>query len=350
MRKTRITLSPRLRVGRRTVGQPRARAGRPAVRAGRRPANRPVAAVLLTAALAASAACGSESAGSDDTGGTGGKDGTTFTRALAAVPASLAGESIMFRDVGRARPLVESGNRMYAALDTYGIPELGQYAALDPKKDMGFDLKQVKTSLTVSQTPTSFLTGTFDPDAVSSALAKHGYHASKDDTGTHLTKSGSPTVDVTGTVRSERTSDDSPKLPLTPPKKSVLDDAAYRAAADCLGDTYEATLYGKGAGKNKDVVLLAIGGRLSGGKASTETLCAVTASKDAADATAKALREKETAAGKRYAGSEVTVGDGDTPVVSMTWKNKNASGSRPGDSDRTLELPSLLLKLFGTSG
>lgn len=306
-----------------------------------------MAALLLTGVLAASAACGSESADSDDSGGT---DDTTFAQALAAVPASLAGESIMYRDVSRARPLVESGDRMYAALSTYGIPELGQYTALDPKKDMGFDLEQVKTSLTVSQTPTSFLTGTFDPDAVSSALAKHGYHATKDDTGTHLTKSGSPRVDVNGTVRSERASDDSPELPLTPPKKSVLDDAAYRAVSDCLGDTYEATLYGKNAGKNKDVVLLAIGGRLSGGKAATETLCAVTASKDAADATAQTLRDKETAAGRRYAGAKVDVADGDTPVVSMTWKNKNASGLRPGDSDRTLELPSLLLKLFGATG
>ncbi len=296
-------------------------------------------AVLLTA--------GAVSCGSDSHDG--GKDGsnTAFGRALAAVPASLATESVMFRDVPTNRRLVAKNRKLYSGLSGYGIPELGLYAAVSLKDDYGFDEKHVDTSLIVGNTPTSVLTGTFDPDAISHVMTtKHkGYQAAKDDAGVHLKMAGAPTVDVSRSVRIERGSS-APAVPLTPPAKSVAHDPAYRAVADCLGDTYEATLFGKHAGSNKDVVLLGVGGRVGAKDSSAETLCAVTASRAAADATAKALRDKETAPGRTYAGAKVTVGDGDLPVVSMTWQNKPVSGLHPGDSDKSLELANLLLKLF----
>jgi hypothetical protein len=311
----------------------------------RRTPARTLGALLLGGVLAAGAAgCGTESGGSGGDGAKGGTD-TALARALAAVPAPLADRSMTFRNVTTARRLVAADRELYGGLAGYGIPELGQYAG-DPKKDWGFDETRVKTSLLVSQTPTSYLTGTFDPDAISGAMTRHGYRVTKDDAGVHLRKPGMPLVDASTTVRVERNSEDSPVLPLTPPEVSVADDAAYRAVTGCLGDTYEATVYGKHAGRNKDVVLLGIGGRAGAGNSSSETLCAVTASKGAAEATAKALREKMTATGKPYAGSDVTVGDGDHPVVSMTWKNKAGSGLRPGDSDMTLRLPRLLLRFF----
>jgi hypothetical protein len=297
--------------------------------------------LLLTSAVLASGAvaCGSDSgddAGSADTG---------LTRALATIPASAADQSVLFRDVPTVRKLLAADNKLYANLDGYAIPELTQYRGGSLKGDYGFEETDVTTSLLVGNSPTSFLVGTFKPDAVGQAMKGHGYTSSKDDAGTHLTKPDSPTVDVSETVRVERTSSDAPALPLTPPEESVAGDAAYAAMTKCLGDVYEASLYGKNAGQNKEVVLFGSGAKVDAQNKSTETVCIVTASQDAAENTAKALRDaQENGPAKNYAGIEVAVGD--APVVSMTWENSKESGRRPGDLDKSWELARVALKLF----
>lgn len=294
--------------------------------------------LLATSAVLASGAvaCGADS-GDADTG---------LTRALAKIPASFAGQSVMFRDVPRIRTLLSADKKLYAGLAGYSIPELTQYRGGSLKEDYGYEETDVTTSLLVGNSPTSLLVGTFKPDAVSEAMKSHGYASSEDAAGTHLTKPESPAVDVSETVRVERTSPEAPALPLTTPDESVTSDAAYAAMTTCLGDVYEASIYGRNAGQNKDVVLFGSGAALDDQNKSTETLCIVTASPGAAEATARALRDaQENGPGKNYAGLEVTISDGDAPVVSMTWENSTESGRRPGDVDKFGELPRVALKL-----
>ncbi|MEU8954284.1 hypothetical protein AB0C93_08270 [Streptomyces sp. NPDC048518] len=292
-------------------------------------------ALLLASVLSVGTAGCSLPGGSDDGG-----DGTGLERALDAVPASAADQGMMYRDVRTARRLVAKDPKLYRGLDGFGILEVVQhgYTGGSVRADWGFDAKDVKTSVTVGNS--SLLTGEFDTDSVGRAMKKQGYRATRTEHGTRYEKgSGDGTFEVSDTARAAKRSDIA--LGLATPDTSLRDDEAYTAVADCLGDVYEASFYAKR--EDADVVLLAIGGRLGkDGTSSSETLCARTASRKAADATAARLREK-TAPGQRYAGSKVTVGEGDTPMVTMTWKNSTESGLRPSDNDRTSELPRVLV-------
>lgn len=296
-------------------------------------------------ALAGALLLGTTGCGSGD-----GPDGgdTDFDRALAAAPAAASDESVTFQKVGLTRKLVareSRGHSAYTALANLGVPELGTYTG-DPLRDWGFDQDDVQTSLNLGSQATR-LTGTFDTDAVSDAMTKRGYRSSEANSAVRLTKQGEATVDVTDSVRTSNAVDSKHRLPLRPPEKSLADDEEYRAVSDCLGDVYEATVYGRRMSRNPDVSLLGIGGRYDAGKhSSAETLCALSPSRKAAEATAEVLREGFAAPGKQYAGSKVTIGEGDTPIVSMTWKNSTKSGMGAGQFNQTLTLPSALLKIF----
>ncbi|WP_069885193.1 hypothetical protein [Streptomyces luteocolor] len=295
--------------------------------------SRPFTAVLLAGALSAGATSCSLP-GDDGAGG-----GTGLERALGAVPASAADQAVTYRDVRTVRRLVAEDPGLYRGLDGFGILEVAQsgYTGGSVRADWGFGAKDVRSSVLVGDS--SLLTGEFDTDAVARAMRKQGYKASDTDGGTRYRKRGESGVyDVSESARVARRSHVA--LPLTAPDDSLRDVKAYAAVADCLGDVYEATYYAER--QDADTVLFAIGGRLGkDGRSSSETLCARAASKKAAATTAAKLREK-TAPGERYAGSEVTVGEGDTPMITMTWKNRPESGLRPADNDRTSELPGLL--------
>ncbi|MFE0171430.1 hypothetical protein ACFWZ2_03870 [Streptomyces sp. NPDC059002] len=297
---------------------------------------RPFLAVLLTGVLGVSAA-GCSLPGGDDGGG---EDGTGLERALDAIPASASDQAVTYRDVRTLRRLVAAEPSLYRGLDGYGIVEVIQrgYTGGSVRKNWGFDEKDVRTSVLVGDS--TLLTGRFDTDAVARAMKKQGYKATDTDGGTRYKKPGEPgTYDISDATRATNRADAT--LGLTAPGTSLRDDKAYAAVAECLGDVYEASYYAER--EDADVPLLAIGGRLGkDGTSSSETLCARTASKKAAAATAAALRKK-TAPGARYEGSKVHIGDGDTPLVTMTWKNRPDSGLRPGDNDKTAELPGLLI-------
>ncbi|MCQ4211553.1 hypothetical protein [Streptomyces longispororuber] len=287
---------------------------------------------------------GAVSCGAGDDSENGG--GRGLTAALSAVPPSAAGQVVTYTDVTAARRLVGTGRKVYRSLNGYGIIELTgrPYTAVRMRPSYGFDEKDVATSLLLSNGYGQRLTGDFDVAAVRAAMTKRGYRATDDDGAVRLRKKGQADVDVSGSARTTKLTDDAVPLPLDPPDRSLTDDAAYRKAVDCLGDdVYRASLYGKRAAYRKQgVTLLGIGSRAKTAAAPTETLCVVTPSEAAAEKVAGKLRGK-TAAGERFAGSKVTVGDGGTPVVSMTWKNSTKSGMRPGDQDRTGELARLLL-------
>ncbi|MEV1023886.1 hypothetical protein [Streptomyces sp. NPDC050264] len=283
--------------------------------------------------------------GTQDDGGRAGDD-TGLTSALSGVPASAAEQPMTYRDVPTARRLLAADKTLYQGLDGYGVWELtGRPGSVASVKDSyGFEAGDVRTALQLGSGQAQRLTGTFDVSAARDAMEKDGYRASDSaDDGVRLRKQGQATFDVSGTARVTKWLDDGPTLPLDPPDESVADDAAYQAVVGCLGDdVYEATLYGKRSEFRKQgVTLLGIGGRADG-SASTEKLCALTTSKKSAEKIAGKLRTK-TAPDERFAGSKVTIGDGDAPVVSMSWKNSTKSGLRPGDQDRTTELPKLLL-------
>ncbi|MFI6881178.1 hypothetical protein ACIBL6_47810 [Streptomyces sp. NPDC050400] len=287
---------------------------------------------------------GAVSCGSGDDGENG--DGRGLTSALSGVPASADEQAVTYTDVTATRRLVATGKKVYRQLNGYGIQELAQhpYTAKALKPTYGFDEKDVRTSLLLSNGYGQRLTGDFDVDAVRDAMKKRGYRATDDDGSVRLRKQGQADVDVSGSARTTKAVDDAITLPLDPPDRSVADDDAYGAVVGCLGDdVYRATLYGKRPGYRKQgVTLLGIGSRAKDSASPTETLCVRTTSEAAAEKVAGKLRGK-TAAGERFAGAEVKVGDGDTPMVSMMWKNSTKSGMGPGDQDRTGELPRLLL-------
>ncbi|THC42358.1 hypothetical protein [Streptomyces sp. A1499] len=304
--------------------------------------SRPLLAVLLTGTLGAGAA------GCSLPGGDGGADGTGLERALDTVPASAADQAVTYRDVRKVRRLVAEDPSLYRGLDGFGILEVAQsgYTGKDVGADWGFDEKDVTASVQVGED--SLLTGDFDTSAVGRAMNRQGFGATGIDGGTRFEKRGEDVAyEVSGSVRVADRSQSG--LGVSAPAKSLRDDAAYAAVADCLGDVYEATYYAKR--DDADAELFAIGGRLAkdggtrkGGTStengtSTEKLCVRAASPEAADRVAETLRTK-TGPDARYASSKVRVTE--DGMVTMAWRNQPRSGLRPADNDRTGELPNLL--------
>ncbi|MEV0125284.1 hypothetical protein AB0I16_27730 [Streptomyces sp. NPDC050703] len=292
---------------------------------------RPLLAVLLTGTLGVGAA------GCSLPGGEGADDGTGLERALDAVPASAADRAVTYRDVPTVRRLVAEDPALYRSLDGFGILEVAQsgYTGRGVEADWGFDEKDVTASVQVGDS--SLLTGDFDTAAMGRALKKQGYAEAGTEGGTRYTKRGGDiTYEVSGSRRVANRAHAT--LKLSEPDDSLRDDAAYAAVADCLGDVYEATYYARR--KDGDAELFAIGGRPpKKGRAPSEKLCVRAASPEAADAIVRQLRPK-TRQGERYASSEVRVTEDN--MVTMAWRNRPKSGLRPGDNDKTGELPNLL--------
>ena len=111
--------------------------------------------------------------------------------------------------------------------------------------------------------------------------------------------------------------------------------------ADCLDDVYTADIYGKRAKSLKDgYVMFGIAATADSDGQSRERLCALTTSADSAQRIARKLRAAAQE-DKDFAGAKVTTGSGDTPMVTMEWKNH--AGLRPRAQNKTLQIPSLLL-------
>ncbi|MEU9606629.1 hypothetical protein [Streptomyces sp. NPDC048057] len=305
---------------------------------------RTVTATVLAAALAVTtAACGDDSG--DGPGGTSGgeKADIGLSTALGGVPLDQAGETLTYWNVPEARRLVEQDRKLYEPLAGFGISEVVEagYKGEAAREAVGFDETTVDTSVLVGSDATR-LTGRFDVAAVTGAMKERGWTETKVD-GAPLLSAEGARVTVSADVRSSSGKDEGPLLPLSAPKDSVATDPAHRAAVDCLGDdAYLATFYGKDRPRQlPGLTLFAIGARAAEDGTSKERLCAVTQSADAASAVADALRPK-TAAGERFAGARVDVGEGAAPVVRMEWANTAEVGLRPGDQNRTGQLPQLL--------
>lgn len=293
---------------------------------------------LITCGALAVGAVGCFSSGDGDSGD-GGAKGTGLEEALAAAPVSAADEAILYVDVSTTRDLAAKDKKQFSGLWGYGIPELSGHAA-DPLKEWGFDEKDVETSIVVGNY-NARMTGEFDTDALTKAFEEKGYGASDVDGGTRFMKPGDDsTFQVSNSIRVGIHDKDGTGLGLGEPEKSLAGDRVYAAVADCLGDVYYASFYGKV--ERKGIILLAIGARLAADGTSTETICTVNSSEKAAQSTAIKLRGK-TKDGEPYVGSKVTIRDGKTPTVSMTWKNSSEGRRRPGDNNKTLDLPGLLL-------
>ncbi|AZQ37798.1 hypothetical protein EJ357_33650 [Streptomyces cyaneochromogenes] len=303
----------------------------------RSPVRPSFAALAFLGALTAGVV-GCSPSGDGDNGDGGGKE-TGLEEALAAVPDSAADVAILYVDAATTRDLVARDKKQFSGLWGYGIPELSGHAA-DPRKEWGFDESDVATSIVVGSY-NARMTGEFDTAALTKALEKKGYGPSDVDGGTRFTKSGDDsTFQFSDSIRVSVHDKDGAGLGLDDPEKSLAGDRAYAAVADCLGDVYYASFYGEV--EREGVVLLALGARLGADGTSTETICTVNASEKAARSTAAKLRGKAKD-GETYAGSKVMIGGGQTPTVSMTWKNSSEGRLRPGDNNKTLDLPGLLL-------
>ncbi|MER8236499.1 hypothetical protein [Streptomyces sp. NPDC094049] len=303
----------------------------------RRGAGRAVSAAAVVAALVVTAACGADSdAGKADIG---------LSAALGGIPQERGGQTLTYWNVPEVLRLTQRDGQLYAALSGFGIPEVSQarYEEEPARDALGFDESMVDTSVQVGS-DAARLTGRFDVSAVTGAMKGRGWTETESDGAPLLTQDGAR-VSVSSSVRSSVASQNTALLPLTGAKASVAADPAYRAAAGCIGeDAYHATFYGKNRqGQLSGLTLFAIGARAGDDGTSTERLCAVTRSAEAARAVAVALRP-ETAAGERFAGARVEIGGGSAPVVTMQWTN-SASGLRPGSQNQTAELPRLLAPL-----
>ncbi|MEU3691331.1 hypothetical protein [Streptomyces narbonensis] len=299
---------------------------------------RGIAATALVGALGAgAAACGDDSA--DSSGGS----PTGLTAVLGTVPEADAGAVLTYTDVTAIRRLVTQDKKLYGGLSTYGIPEVAQarYESRPLKETHGFDERDVTTALQIGSDRWR-LTGGFDVGAVTDGMKKLGYTESTTDGGALLKGSNGGRVAVSASVRSVSLSPDTPPPALAAPKESVADDPAYQAVARCVGDaTYVTTFFGKSSERRTpDITLYAIGATAKADGTSRERLCALTVSADGARRTADKLRAA-TASGERFAGATVDAGSGATPVVTMEWAN--GPRTLPGDQNRTMQLPKLLM-------
>ncbi|MEV7283146.1 hypothetical protein AB0O01_01035 [Streptomyces sp. NPDC093252] len=304
----------------------------------RRRAGRAVSAAVVSAVLVAvTAACGGDS---EDTAPAGG-----LTAALGGIPQDRGGQPLVYTDVPEVRRLTERDPELYAVLSGFGIPELAQadYAGEPARAALGFDETVVDSSVQIGADAVR-LTGRFDVDAVTGAMKERGWTETESKGAPLLTQDGTR-ITVSPSVRSLAHTRDAALPPLTDPETSIASDTAFRAVADCLGDdTYHATLYGKDReGHLPGLTLFGIGARAGDDGTSTERLCAVTRSAEAARTVADALRPA-TAAGERFAGVRIEVGEGAAPVVTMEWDNSVAE-LRPGSQNQTGQLPQLLITL-----
>ncbi|WP_155057343.1 hypothetical protein [Streptomyces blattellae] len=261
--------------------------------------------------------------------------------ALASVPQSSAEETISYLDVPASRRLLARDKELYGNLYGLGIRELTLESS-DPIGDKyGFTEEDVDTAVVIGA-DAQRLTGDFDVNTITQAMQKNGYAKGSIDGGA-LLKDSKGQVAISGTVRSSSYTDAAPP-PLTPPSKSLADDPDYRAIADCLGDdVYAADFYGKRAESLKDgYVMFGFAATADNAGRSRERLCALTTSADSAQRIAGKLRTTAQE-DKDFAGAEVTTGSGDTPMVTMEWKNH--AGLPPGAQNETYQIPSLLMNL-----
>ncbi|MFE2557035.1 hypothetical protein ACFXGT_13565 [Streptomyces sp. NPDC059352] len=306
---------------------------------GRRPLRGAVATVLVGVLGVGAAACGGDTG--DAAGGAARPVG--LTAALKAAPEADAGAPLTYWDVTAARRLVKQDKALYGGLQGYGIPEVTQagYESRPLKETHGFDENDVDTALQIGSDRWR-LTGRFDVNAVTGGMKKLGFTEGTTDGGVLLRHPQGGQVAVSATVRSFSASPDVAPPPLAAPADSVADDPAHEAVARCIGDgTYLATFYGKG-GENRtpDVTLYAIGAHAEPDGSSRERLCALTVSAEGARRTADELRATTTGGG-RFAGATVDAGSGATPMVTMEWAN--GPDARPGDQNRTMQLPKLFM-------
>ncbi|MEU9335595.1 hypothetical protein AB0D49_20825 [Streptomyces sp. NPDC048290] len=300
------------------------------------------AAAVAVVTLLGTAACGGDEDAADAEPVRG------LSGALAGIPQDRAENVFTYWDVSQLRPLIKGDQELYGpALSSLGIAELEDIRyeeELTAREVFGFDETQVETAVHIDG-DSARLTGRFDVSAVTDAMKKNGWTESKTDGGA-LFASGESKVAVSSTVRSRTFVKDVVPPPLAAPEKSLLADPAYRAVADCVGDgTYFAFFHIKNYDTHlPGLTLFAVGGHAADDGTSRERLCALTESPEGARTVADALRT-ETAAGERYAGASVEVGDGPTPMVTMEWANSMASGLKPGGHAQTQQLSNVLSPL-----
>lgn len=222
---------------------------------------------------------------------------------------------IQYLDVRTARRLMaEDDSGMYKGCRYYYVEDFFRFKHPSSDDDgiefkptlqetYGYDEKSLDTVVAANY-GSNYLTGRFDGAAIR-ASGSHGLG-----------------LDLIG--------DDELYFGLRPPSKgkTLADDPEYVTVADCLGDVYQAAfdLPRKG---NIVYSLTAVGGRVGSDGKPESKLCSLTRSHKDADKLVKVLSAL-TGDGGPYRGARISVGEGDTPMVTMTWKNTGDAGLRPG--------------------
>ncbi len=274
-------------------------------------------ALFCVVLVAASAGC----SGSDDGAGGAVLDGLERVRYTGEPPAAVT-----VVDAERAGELLAEDERRFAFVDGLGTPLLSDFAV--PEHRYGLEEKNADLAVTVGTGAYyGFWTGEFDEGAVTADLADDGYAERQADGGPVWE---APEDELTLRVSDEEIvwgqgGDFDPSV-LTEGQR-LSEEPRYQALNECLGDVYRADFV---EGHSADpTTAYAIGQLAESPEETSEVLCAASDSEATAEQAAELLRQEIEAGGDTYRGGEVTVLDGDVPMVRVTVPD-HGSEQRPG--------------------
>lgn len=273
-----------------------------------------VGAAVAAALVAALAGCSSGSGGG----------GSAALTSLRHMPAATKARQVTYVDTARVRELGRTDPKRFTYVGNPASALLSGYSA-GPWAD---SVKQDQIDAAVDTGQVGHWDGRFDAAAIGASLGRSGYTSSRQDGGQVWKPSdGSGPSFVIAKDEIRYATDARLFSPSDPGRgDSLAGVEEYRLVADCMGDVYRADF--NPLSTAKPVLLTALGQQADDSGENTEVLCSVAKDRATADKLAAKLRSVVKEQDKRYAGTEVTVGEGDHPVVRASVPDSSAQ--RPG--------------------
>jgi hypothetical protein len=273
-----------------------------------------VTSLLAVAVLAAVPGCSAKSGSGSDT--------LTALQHLRAE--ANASEQVTYVDSARIRQLSKTDTKRFTII---GQPASGLWHRYwSPPWGQSLKVSQIDSA--VDSTVAGHWEGSFDEDAITASLKKNGYTSAEENgTGVWKPSSGAgPTMTVSKNEINYVSGSGSVVAADSSPGDSLADKKEYREAAGCLGDVYRADF--NSLATSDAVRLTALGQQANSSAKNTEVLCAVVRDRATADRIAAKLRSVVADKAPKYDGTEVTIDEGDRPVVRAAVPD--TSSQRPG--------------------
>lgn len=246
-------------------------------------------------------------------------------RGLRALASDRGTGQVSYLDAATVRRLSKGGNKRFAVIGQPNNALLNAYDA----GPWGGHLKADQIDTAVDAKGAGHWEGSFDAAAITAALKANGYVRSHQDGRPTWTRPHSKGVslEISKDAISYGTSGIASLSAVHAKEGSSLADIEeYQRASECLGDVYRADFNPLTAAK--PVRLSALGQQADSAGKNTEVLCVVV--KDEATARRLSAKLRSVVRGKapRYDGAEVTVEQGEQPLVRATVPD--SSDQRPG--------------------